>query len=66
MSEMREGLKYKVYCTGVGFYRIGAQISLSEPMHGGNVHWLEDHSYDTREEGQKALETLMEQRTPVA
>lgn len=59
MSAMRDGLEYRVFYTDPvsSTYRIGARISQREPIHGGNVHWLEE-LFDTREEAQTALDAM--------
>lgn len=63
MSEMRNGLEYAVYYTNAEppIYRIGARISQTQPMHGGNVHWLEG-IYDTKQAAQAALDAMLAEK----
>lgn len=60
MSVMRDGLEYRVFYTDPvsSTYRIGARISKKEPLHGGNIHWL-DGLFDTREDAQAALDAML-------
>lgn len=60
MSEMRDGLEYRVFYTNPEppTYRIGAKIRANEPLHGGNIHFVGE-LYDTREEAQAALDFMM-------
>lgn len=60
MSVMRDGLEYRVFYTDPvsSTYRIGARISKKEPLHGGNIHWL-DGLFDTREDAQASLDAML-------
>lgn len=60
MSEMHEGLEYSVFFTDPvsSTYRIGAKIRPDEPLHGGNIHFVEG-LFDSREEAQAALEAML-------
>lgn len=64
---LREGLTYKVICTGSGVYRIGAVIDPSKVVHTGNLHLLPT-LYGSREEAQEKLDALLAQKvvTPAA
>jgi len=66
MSAMRDGLEYRVYYTDPvsSTYRIGARISKKEPLHGGNIHWL-DGLFDTREDAQAALDAMQAKKERV-
>lgn len=63
IETLREGLTYKVICTGSGMYRIGAVIDPSKVVHTGNLHLL-PMVYDSREEAQGDLDHLITQKGP--
>ena len=57
---LKNTLKYQVWCTGAGMYRIGAIKDHSQPVHGGNMLFTPE-IYDNREDADKALAAMQAQ-----
>ena len=65
-EQLRDGLEYKIFRNFINgesyIFQIGAQIDLTKPLHGGNVHMLKG-VFERKEDAQERLDSLLNQKT---